>query len=109
MKKEKICILLNDNKIVLLHNISKQDNRFEVNAEDFYKYLEKIKALIHTHEKNCEPSIIDQMNMSLWNFPWIIVSKNCIKVFKYSDFSIFEVDVNTFIPQELQNLLMQLL
>lgn len=109
MKKEKIGILLDDTKIIFLHNISRQDNRFEVDPEEFYKYIGKIKALIHTHKNSCEPSIIDQINMSLWNFPWIIVSKNCIKAFKYLDFSILEIDINTLIPQELQNLLMQLL
>ena len=109
MTKEKIGILLNDNKVVLLHNISKYENRFEVNAQEFYKYINNIKALIHTHENGCEPSIIDQINMSLWNFPWIIISKNCIKAFKYLDFSVFEIDVNTLIPQELHYLLMQLL
>jgi len=109
LTKEKIGILLNDNRVVLLHNISNHNNSFEVDAQEFYKYIGNIKALIHTHKNSCEPSILDQINMSLWNFPWIIVSKNCVKAFKYLDFSVFEINVNTLIPQEFHNLLMQLL
>ena len=109
MRKEKIALLLNDNKIVLLNNISEENNKFEVDPEEFYKYIDKVKALIHTHENGCEPSLIDQIYMSLWNCPWIIVSKNCIKAYKYSGFSVFEIDINSLIPQELHYLLMQLL
>jgi len=109
LNKEKIALLLNDNKIILLDNISEESNRFEVNSEEFYKYIDKIKALVHTHEKDCKPSLIDIIYMSLWNFPWIIVSKNCIKAYQHSSLSIFEIDINSLIPQELHYLLMQFL
>ncbi|GAA5418882.1 hypothetical protein Stok01_00837 [Sulfurisphaera tokodaii] len=108
MRKEKIGILLQDNTIIYIENVSKNENRFEINTEEFYKYLPKIKAIIHTHKESCEPSIIDIIGMIYWNFPWIIASNNCVKSYRILDFSIFEIDINSLIPQEFNNLIMQL-
>ncbi|BFH74429.1 hypothetical protein SJAV_23730 [Sulfurisphaera javensis] len=109
MKKEKIGLLLNDNSIVFLDNISNKENSFEIDAKIFYKYLPKLKAIIHTHNESCEPSIIDEVNMIYWNVPWIITSKKCIKAYTISSFRVFEIDINSLISKELKDLLMKLL
>lgn len=109
MKREKVALLLKDNRIIELTNVSKYYNNFKIDAIEFYNHYDNIKAIIHTHEQECNPSALDEIYMVYWNFPWIILSEKCVKAYQYSDFSILEVDVKSLVPQELYNLLMQLL
>ena len=105
--REKIAIVTKDNKLIELHNISK-DDEFEVDPEEFYKYVNVMKALVHTHESSCDPSPEDIVYMSIWKIPWVICSKNCIKAYLFTTLGVLEVDVNSLIPKELYDLIMKL-
>ena len=107
--REYVFILTTDNKIVSLTNKSINDHTFQTSAEEVYKYVDRIKALIHTHENDCIPSNEDVLGMYVWRLPWIIVSKNCIRAYLFKGSSILELDVNSLISEELYDFLMKIL
>lgn len=106
---ERIVIVTRNNKLIELKNIAEEEDRFQVDPEEFYKYTNELKAIVHTHKDSCEPSLSDLQYMSLWEVPWIICSKKCVKAYLFTALGILEIDVNSLIPKELHNLLMKLL
>jgi proteasome lid subunit RPN8/RPN11 len=107
--KERVFIITTDDKIVSLTNTSDDENSFKVSAEELHKYIDKIKAIVHTHKSECTPSNEDVLGMYAWRIPWLIVSNNCIKAYLFKGTSILELDVNSLIPKELNDFLMQVL
>ena len=107
--REKIAIITKDNKLIQLRNIAQQDNEFKVDEEEFYKYIDNIKAIVHSHEGSCEPSVKDIVYMSLWPIPWIIGNGSCLKSYLFTALGILELDINTLISQELYYFLMEFL
>lgn len=111
--KEKCGIICN-NAFYELKNISCIKYEFLCDPSDFYTIVKnkcngEIQAIVHTHEESCEPSYKDIVSMKIWNIPWIIVSQRCIKGIIYSNGSIFELDINSLLSQELHNSIMKLL
>ncbi len=110
--RERCGIVCND-KFYEIENASNSEMEFTCNAEALYRILIKcggdVKAIVHTHILDCFPSHRDLISMEIWNVTWIIVSNNCIKAFRKLDGSISEVDINSFLPQEVYNLIVKLL
>ncbi|AAK40466.1 hypothetical protein SULI_05530 [Saccharolobus solfataricus] len=111
--KEKCGIICN-NTFYELKNISRTEYEFICDPSDFYttvkgKCSDDIQAIVHTHEESCEPSYKDIMSMKIWNIPWIIISKKCIKSILYLNGSILELDIHSLLSQELYHSLMKLL
>lgn len=105
------CGIIVDNKFVEIQNISKNNYEFIMDPKQLYNYLKhyNLKAIVHTHKDICSPSDFDIYNMKFWDIPWIIVSKKCIKAYKYSCLGIIEIDIESLISKELYDLIMKLL
>ncbi len=105
------CGIIVDDEFIEIKNISERSYEFIMDPKQLYNYIKhnNLKAIVHTHEDLCNPSCFDIYNMRFWNIPWIIVSKKCIKVYKYSNFGIVEINIETLISKKLYNLVMKLL
>ncbi|AWR94655.1 hypothetical protein DFR85_08660 [Acidianus brierleyi] len=105
------CGIIVDNEFIEIRNISENNYEFIMDPKQLYNYLKhyNLNAIVHTHRGMCEPSDFDIYNMKFWNIPWIIVSKKCIKAYKYSYLGIIEINIESLISKKLYNLIMQLL
>lgn len=98
-----------------IRNIAHNDYEFLMDPEQLYDLLIKfghIDAIVHTHVFGCYPSDNDIQFMKLWNEQaWIIVSRECIKGYRYDKLSssVFKININTLVSQKLYNLIMKLL
>lgn len=108
------CGIICKNNFHEIKNVSKSYYEFEFDLVDFYRILQNyckysIEVIVHTHLEKCEPSSKDINSMKIWQIPWIIVSKSCIKAFVYLNESIFEINIHSLLSKELYNSLMKLL
>ncbi|BCU67147.1 hypothetical protein HS7_05840 [Sulfolobales archaeon HS-7] len=101
------CWLLLDDGVIEVSN--KSENGFSFDPEEFHDVLtnHKVLGIIHTHEKNCAPSIHDIEGMMWWNFPWIIMAPTCIKGY-ILDLGVKEININPFFLEMLKDLFMKL-
>ncbi|AWR97092.1 hypothetical protein DFR86_05620 [Acidianus sulfidivorans JP7] len=112
LKRERCGIIIN-NEFHEIRNISTNPFEFVMDSKELYQFIkdfQDIQAIVHTHYNNCSPSYLDMENMKIWKTYWIIVSYNCIKIYKYSSrFGVVEVDINSSTFKKFYNLFMQLL
>lgn len=106
------CGIIVNNDFYEIKNVSDNPYEFLMDPEEFYDKLKrgKLEAIVHTHYEDCTPSMSDLQNMKIWKVYWIIISRKCIKVYRYSsDFGVVEIDINTLSFKELNNFFMKLL
>lgn len=99
------CWVIYKSKLVEVKNVAEGDHEFLMDPEDVYPLLDGIHGIVHTHECTCTPSLLDLEGMKTWRVPWIIVGRNCVKSYVWSDLGVTEVDVHTSLPEELHDLL----
>ncbi|BDC19051.1 hypothetical protein HS5_19410 [Acidianus sp. HS-5] len=104
------CGVILDGVFYEINNISSSPFEFVMDPEEFYSVIKKgeLQAIVHTHNKSCEPSKFDIESMKIWKVYWIIISKDCLMVYKYSNFGIVKVDINSLPFKILDNLFVKL-
>ncbi len=103
--KERCWIVYKD-RIVAIRNISGEESEFLMDPEEIYSYVDGITGIVHTHDRSCVPSPLDLEGMKNWRVPWIIVSRECIKSYMWSDLGVTEVKIHASLLKELHDLLM---
>ncbi len=104
------CGVVVDGVFYRINNISNNSFEFVMDPEEFYSIIKrgKLQAIVHTHTKSCNPSDFDIENMKIWKVYWIIISHDCLAVYKYSSFGVVKVDVNSLPFKILDNFFVKL-
>lgn len=79
-----------------------------MDPEQFYRYIDGIQAIVHSHTELCSPSEEDLENMKVWRIPWIIASKSCIAAYLVTDVGVTQISIDPLFLEELKDFVMHL-